>query len=396
MVRKRYFRDFKNIGCLLETSVLAFIVIFALGIYDFIIPMFIEGFKVTPFIIGLTVSLTYVASFLFETPIGAIVDKYGRRETLAVGLAGLSIIGLVYYFSRSIVDIALLALIFGVFSLAFWVPSSVLVRESSPKKCPAMSFGIYLTSCQLGWILGPILASFVAFYFSMKYNFLIIAALMFIGLVYTVAVVRKKKIAKHTLKLVMPSKIYLRYARMHKHSIPLYFLSMSLSIWIGLEWVFVQLASENVFHFNKIVIGLLLGAMMAIEGLLYISSGFFMDKVGKHWIIIAGFFLLYTSTYLAFLSVSAAQFIFCMLIAAGAVAWIFPGCEAVLTDIAPEDELGEMTSVFDSSKDLGLVIGPTVGGALVTYFGNYMAPFLLISIIAAISSFVAVMIRKKR
>ncbi len=396
MVRKRYLREFKGMGCLLETSLLAFIVIFAIGIYDFIMPLFIEDFDVNPFIIGLTVSLVYIASFIFETPVGALVDRYGRRETLAVGLAGLGITGIVYYFSRSMIHIALLGLVFGIFSLAFWVPSAVLVREASPKKGTALSFGIYLTSCQLGWIFGPILASFVAFYFSMKYNFLILAALMFIALIYTVTVVRKKKIPKHTIKFVAPFKIYQRYARMHRHSIPLYFLSMSLSVWIGLEWVFVQLASENVFHFNEIVIGLLLGAMMTIEGLLYISSGFFMDKVGKHWIIIAGFFLLYASTYLAFLSVSAAQFIFCMLLAAGAVAWIFPGCEAVLTDIAPEDELGEMTSVLDSSKDLGLIIGPTVGGALVTYSGNYLAPFLLISIIAAIASFVAVLIRKKK
>ena len=133
----------------------------------------------------------------------------------------------------------------------------------------------------------------------------------------------------------------------------------------------------------------MLSIMMVMEGVPYIASGYIMDKIGKHWIIVSGFVLLYASTYLGFLSTGPLYFVVFMFLAAASVAWIVPGCEAILTDISPKKELGEMVSVLDSSKDLGLSVGPTLGGALITYTGNYMIPFLMISILSAISVFVA-------
>jgi len=51
-------------------------------------------------------------------------------------------------------------------------------------------------------------------------------------------------------------------------------------------------------------------------------------------------------------------------------AWILPGTEAVITEIAPKEKLGEVTAVFDSSKDIGLMISPILGGVLADLSGN--------------------------
>ena len=90
-----------------------------------------------------------------------------------------------------------------------------------------------------------------------------------------------------------------------------------------------------------------------------------------------------------FLSTNPAMFVIFALLAAGAVSWILPGTEALLTEIMPANLYGEMSGLFDTSKDFGLVIGPLVGGFLATALENPSAAFLLVSIVAGIATLVA-------
>ncbi|HIJ97594.1 TPA: hypothetical protein H1009_00735, partial [archaeon] len=60
----------QGFGRVLKISLLAFIAVTAFGVYDFTIPYFTEDISESLMIIGITVSLMYVASFFFEIPLG--------------------------------------------------------------------------------------------------------------------------------------------------------------------------------------------------------------------------------------------------------------------------------------------------------------------------------------
>ena len=242
------------------------------------------------------------------------------------------------------------------------------------------------------------LAGFVASTFSDKHSFLLISLFMFTAVATGLGIFRGSKAKKfrqaevghkHKPKLSLLITIFKEFVKVHKHALPLYILSVCAYIWIAVEWAFVAIAGIERFGFTDVSMGIVLGAMMAVEGVLYYSAGYLMDKIGKRYIITAGFLLLFSSAYFMFLSTNPAMFVIFALLAAGAVSWILPGTEALLTEIMPANLYGEMSGLFDTSKDFGLVIGPLVGGFLATALENPSAAFLLVSIVAGIATLVA-------
>ncbi|MFH0869271.1 MAG: MFS transporter [archaeon] len=387
----RLFGTAKLLSGVFKASILSFIAIFAFAIYDFVLPLFVEGESDNFAIVGIIISLVYVASLLSEVPIGLAVDRYGRIRMLITAMSALGALGILYFFSNGAIQLAVLSLLAGVISVAFWVPSTVLVRDFSPRKMLAQSEGVYLTITQLGWIAGPMIAGIVSTQFSDKHNFLIFTFLMFTAVGAAFLIFRGKDVKRFRkmekehehqsrIKLLMLS--FVKYMKLHKHATPLYALSLIAYMWISLEWAFIALTGIKTFGFSETVVGVLVGAMMAIEGMLYLTSGYLMDKVGTKYIITSGFFLLFASSYFIFLAQTPAAFLFAVLMAAGATSWILPGTESLLTKIVPANMMGEMTSVFDTSKDFGLIIGPLVGGLIANQFGNPQAAFGMIFVSA--------------
>jgi MFS family permease len=374
-----------------EASIISFIAILALAIYDFVLPIFTEERAGSFAIVGVIISLIYVASLIAEVPVGLGVDKYGRIKVLLVSMVAMGLIGLVYFLTENLTLLAVLSLVFGIISVAFWIPSAVLIRDYSPHKMLSQAEGVYMSLTQLGWIFGPILAGLIGTVFSDKHNFLMMSLFMFVAVGLGVIIFRgikaknfrrAEKGHKHKSKLTLLTTVFREYIGIHKHAAPLYALTLSAYIWIAVEWAFVAIAGMNYFGFSEGGVGLILGAMMAVEGLLYYSSGFMMDKIGKKYIITAGFFMLFASAYFMFLATNPAIFIFAALIGAASVSWILPGTEALLTEIVPANLYGEMSGVFDTSKDFGMIFGPLLGGALATFLVNPLAPFLLVAVFA--------------
>jgi len=374
-----------------QASIISFIAILALGIYDFVLPIFTEKTVANFAIVGVIISLVYVAALLAEVPIGLAVDKYGRIKVLLLSMVAMGFMGIAYFLTASLILLAILSVIFGVVSVAFWVPSSVLIRDYSPRKMLSQAEGVYMSLTQLGWIFGPILAGLIGTIFADKHNFLLVSLFMFVAVILGFAIFRGEKARtfrraekghKHKSRITLLATIFKEYISVHRHAAPLYILTFSAYIWIAMEWAFVPLAGLQHFHFSEGGVGLILGAMMAVEGLLYYSSGFIMDKIGKRYIITAGFFLLFSSAYFMFLSTSPATFVFAALLAAASVSWILPGTEALLTEIVPANLYGEMSGVFDTSKDFGMIVGPLLGGALATGLLNPLAPFLMVAFFA--------------
>ncbi len=386
----------RGMGRVLKVSILAFVAVLAFGVYDFTIPYFTEDISESLAIIGITVSLMYVASFFFEIPLGLAVDRFGRKKVMLLSLAGLAGIGVIYFFVQSIWQLMLLGFVFGMIAVAFWIPEAVLVRDYSPPKMYGFAESLYLAISQVGWIVGPIIAGLLATALDLKFNFLLFSVIIMVTIAYSFFILERDRATtpRRSAKLFALAKSFKEYAKVHKHALPLYFLSAMVNIWVGIEWVFVQIAGSNVFGLSAGAVGAVLGGMMAVEGALYLSSGYLMDKVGAKYILLAGFLLLFSSAYFAFLSTNAYMFIFFLLLAGGSVAWIAPGTEALATTIIPENKRGEMTGVFNSAADIGLMLGPLVGGIIGQFLGGPMMPFIYVTIVAGAAVFISLKLWK--
>ena len=379
-------KPYSKLSNVILASIVSLIAILAIGIYDFTLPIFTEGESGSFGIVGVIVSLVYIASFLAEIPVGLATDKFGRIKVMIAALAIIAFLAIVYFFTFSILQLAILSLLFGAIVVAFWVPSTVLIRDFSPKKITSQAQGVYLSITQIGWILAPVMAGFIALTFSDRHNFLAVAGFALLAIIFTLILLRRKE-TKHSRKPIKPritllSDSFKRYKNMHRHAISLYSLTAIVYVWIAVQWTFVPLISIMKFGFNEIGAGMLLGAMSAIEGAMFFSSSYVMDKIGKKYIVTGGFILLFAATYFAFLAHNPLVYVFSLLLAAGSISWILPGTEALLTEIAPSNILGEMSAVFDTAKDIGLMVGPIVAGFLIEIFFAPQISFLLIAIFA--------------
>jgi MFS family permease len=391
MMEQKILSEAKLLRGVFKTSIISFVVILALAIFDFTLPIFVEN-KVENFaIVGTIVSLIYVASLLTEIPIGLAVDKYGRTKIFLIATLALGLLGLIYFLTENIIIIAFLSFIFGVVSVAFWIPSTVLIRDFSPRKMLSQAQGVYMSFTQIAWIIGPIFAGAVATSFSVKYNFIFLVLFMFLAIAFAIIIFKGKEFKtfkkqgkghKHKARLSLIALLFKEYIKVHKHALPLYILSFSGYLWIAIEWAFVPIVCIEYFKLSEIAAGLVLSAMMIIEGLLYYSASFVMDKIGKKYIITAGFLILFSSAYFMFLATNPSIFILAAFFGAAALSWILPGTEALLTEIVPENLYGEMSGLFDTSKDFGLIVGPFIGGLLATYLVNPLTPFLIVAISA--------------
>src|SRR3989344_9637300 len=107
----RLIREFVVLSHIFEISIMSFIVITALGIFDMIIPLYVEGFVEKVAVIGLIVAMPYIASIIAEIPTGIMVDKYGRKRVLLIALFVFGLVGILYYlFANSIAILALLGM----------------------------------------------------------------------------------------------------------------------------------------------------------------------------------------------------------------------------------------------------------------------------------------------
>src|SRR3989344_1610866 len=352
-------KPYSKLSNVILASIVSLIAILAIGIYDFTLPIFTEGESGSFGIVGVIVSLVYIASFLAEIPVGLATDKFGRIKVMIAALAIIAFLAIVYFFTFSILQLAILSLLFGAIVVAFWVPSTVLIRDFSPKKITSQAQGVYLSITQIGWILAPVMAGFIALTFSDRHNFLAVAGFALLAIIFTLILLRRKE-TKHSRKPIKPritllSDSFKRYKNMHRHAISLYSLTAIVYVWIAVQWTFVPLISIMKFGFNEI---------------------------GKKYIVTGGFILLFAATYFAFLAHNPLVYVFSLLLAAGSISWILPGTEALLTEIAPSNILGEMSAVFDTAKDIGLMVGPIVAGFLIEIFFAPQISFLLIAISA--------------
>jgi len=141
----------------------------------------------------------------------------------------------------------------------------------------------------------PMLAGIVTFFFDIRFNFIIFSLLLFGSFIYAYIVLIETRQRRSTGYMRIKTLALFRdFYNMHQNALTIFLLSLLIYIWIGIEWVFTQLSVQQVFGLHDNLIGFILGGMMAAEVLLYLPGGYFMDKIGKKYVILALLFFLFS------------------------------------------------------------------------------------------------------
>jgi maltose/moltooligosaccharide transporter len=134
----------------------------------------------------LTGSMT-VSFILFAVPAGLIGSRWGRKNTIRTGLAGLTLLFLAgYFFIHTPISLVTVLVLCGFFWALVNVNSLPLVYDHGNKLKMGASTGFYYSSSQLASVLGPSLGGFLVGILGNQYRWLWLFSTVFMVLAWLV------------------------------------------------------------------------------------------------------------------------------------------------------------------------------------------------------------------
>ncbi len=156
-------------------------VLFAQGVRQSFLPIYLEQLSFAATTIGLLISLRALVSMLVRPFMPAIVRGLGGRAPAAFTMVLLLAIGLgATAFIESFTPLAIAAMIVGIGSGITQPLSVVTITDYVPRNRLGFALGLRLTGNRLAQALSPLLIGFVAEYAGIPWAFIAAAATLFI------------------------------------------------------------------------------------------------------------------------------------------------------------------------------------------------------------------------
>ncbi len=325
---------------------------------------------------GLLMASYAVMQFVFSPILGGISDKYGRRPVLLISLLGLGIDYILMSFAPTLAWLFVGRIIAGICGASFTTGMAYIADISKPED-RAKNFGLIGVAFGVGFIIGPLLGTFIA-QFGVRAPFMVAAAISLANFLYGYFVLpeslSKENRRKFEWKRANPFgslkhlKKYPAISGLILGMFLLYLAGQTMpSIW--------SFYTKYQFAWNEAMIGYSLafvGVCVAIiqGGLVGLS----MKKLGDRKTVYVGLVLYFIGfTIFALANQPWMMFAFTMIYAIGGIAP--PALQGIISNDVPANEQGELQGVLTSLQSLTTIINPLLMTNLFYLFTNENAPF---------------------
>ena len=374
--------DFKLRKIIIAVYIPAFLTSFCMGMLAPTIPAKVDLIGGTAFIIGLAVGAQGLGEAFFSIPTGLLINKFGNKKIMLIGMAGLSISGsLSGLFQNN------LALYFALFSLGTFYGFFSLSRHSFmtqivPSEYRGKAFSRFGGINRIGWFFGPVIGGFTAGSIGIDIPFYIISivALFTTILIFFTTeptnenLIQSNEIKSPTFKeTILENKksftiggsghFIMQFLRQCRHVlIPIW----AFSIGLGVE-----------------ELGLIQSISAAIDMTLFYPVGLIMDKYGRKWTSVPSIILL-SLGFIFMTYVDSFNGLMLVGLLLGFANGLGSGAMLTLgSDLSPKNQPGSFLGIWRLFGWSGNSAGGPISGAIAQTVGN-TASALSISMIGGI------------
>lgn len=304
-----------------------FFISVALGIYDGIISLYLESILKNPSLVGFVSALIIMIMFFTYLFLTQMYSKYPVTYVWLVStlLMGFSLFLL--YFLQNVVFFAILIGL-AIISLTLHLnTSAIILRHSTTLENLGKIQGYYYSVRNIGWVVGPLISSFVLYKYGLLNNFLMIGLFIFIGwllfLYYQIKAYEENKPTTINLRTIRQNIV--EYFR-NKELFKLYFLRGGLSFYWSVIYIFTPLyiILNNLSpSFIGIYLGILAVPLIIAEYLIAKR----IDITLKRKLFLTGTIIIFSSLLLAFLFNNVYLTLLFVLISVIGAAYLEPTCE---------------------------------------------------------------------
>lgn len=374
--------DFKLRKIIIAVYIPAFLTSFCMGMLAPTIPAKVDLIGGTAFIIGLAVGAQGLGEAFFSIPTGLLINKFGNKKIMLIGMAGLSISGsLSGLFQNN------LALYFALFSLGTFYGFFSLSRHSFmtqivPSEYRGKAFSRFGGINRVGWFFGPVIGGLTAGSIGIDIPFYIISIVALIATIlifFTTEPTNENLIQSNEIKsptfteTILDNKksftiggsghFIMQFLRQCRHVlIPIW----AFSIGLGVE-----------------ELGLIQSISAAIDMTLFYPVGLIMDKYGRKWTSVPSIILL-SLGFIFMTYVDSFNGLMLVGLLLGFANGLGSGAMLTLgSDLSPKNQPGSFLGIWRLFGWSGNSAGGPISGAIAQTVGN-TASALSISMIGGI------------
>ncbi len=390
-------------------SAVSFTVALGYGIVAPAIPAFGRQFGVSVAAAASVISAFALMRVVGALPAGRLVDRFGERVIMAIGIAVVAVSSVLAGFSGSFIQLLVLRGVGGLGSAMFSVSAQALLLASVPSGQRGRASGLYSGGFLLGGISGPAVGGIVTAW-SLRAPFFLYGGLLLIPTLIAAVVLRspphpratgtdagraggpgagandgaagsvRRDTGFGTLVHALRSSAYRAAAAAN--------LADGFAV-LGVRGAIIPLFVRDALHRSPVWTGVGLLMFSALNGVALLPAGRAADLLGRRPVIIAGCTI--SAGGMAMLAVLPGLWAY---LAALAVAGFGSG----LLDVAPAAMIGDllggrggiMIAFYQMAGDTGSVTGPIAAGFLVDAV-SYSAAFALAAAVLAGAAILALL-----
>ncbi|MCA1647934.1 MAG: MFS transporter [Chloroflexi bacterium] len=334
------------------------------GLFQPFLPLYIASLGGSATDVGLAGAVSGLAYLLAEGVWGLIFDRVGAARPLAISKFVTAAVFVGYLARTDLWWIYLLQFLRGVSEVAMAPIGRALLAKHVPREGRGTVMGMYFSTQTLarsgtGVIGGGLVDSlgFRALFAICAVSSLASGLLAFFGLRHTVDAV---------LVDAPRSAPGRRRAGLGREFVLLSILA-GFGFWAQSGWTtFLPLYSAAILHLSASQIGLLSTITGVVVLLLTVPGGRLADRVGRKRLLIAGLAITSLPAIVVASGFGRSFFALALLsvVMATGNAIGNPARQALIADIAPSGRQGLAMGIYGVAEDVGLLIGPLLGGLL--------------------------------
>ncbi|MFD1927997.1 MFS transporter [Sporosarcina siberiensis] len=337
---------------------------------------------------GLLMSIFLLSAILVRPFTGKILDVYGKRKMLWIGLVLYLGCTILYYFIEPFQGLLALRFVQGIFFSLITTAAGSLAVDNIPVTRRGAGLGYYTMSTNLAVVLGPLIGLFIIQYYSFDMLFIVMSFIMIIGVITSLSIIQKDfPDAASVQKKFALGDLF------EKKALPISLLAsvISFSYASVLSYLSIYAQAKDLLELASTFFLIYAAVMLVARPF----TGRIFDEKGPQFVIIPGFISFIIGLILLAFMDSTFVFLFAGAFLGFGYGSIVPSFQTLAMQATDPERSGYATATFFTLFDSGLAIGSFVFGLIAISYG-YQNVYLIAAFLILIASIIYVLLERKK
>jgi MFS family permease len=393
LTKRNPFKDMPKEVAILST--VSFLVAIGFGLIIPAIPIFASSFGVSKTAIGVLISAFAMMRFASGLFSGRLVDRFGERTVLGVGLFMVSFFTLLTALAQSYNQLLFFRTLGGLGSSMFSIAAGSLLMRSVTDDVRARAQSLYNGGFLIGGVAGPAVggllsglslrAPFIAY--SITLALAGMTALFFLS---ERRLGRKVDVSSESIETTSLKEAL----KLRPYQIALLLAFVNNWVLFGMRSSILPLFVTEKLNSTATIagLGLTIGALM--QGIFLLRAGRFSDESGRRLAFLIGGTVVVSAILVLCITDNVALYFISMTLfgIGGAFVGTVPG--SVVGDII-RGRGGQVIAAWQMAGDAGMIVGPILVGLLTDLY-SFQAAFILSAVVYSSAIFLALILPETR